>query len=121
MECMMDSDETMDSSEFVETDPEKRRMQNLLELIALQSADGSFSGDKSIFSLCHLKEEEVEKVRGSLEEKVFYTSLLILLLELRFSELKDCWEMVSEKGKLWLQGKPVPETVKQQLQDIVKN
>ena len=119
--AMKESVETIDSSDFIETDPEKRKMQILLQLIALQTAEGSFSKDKSIFSLCGLKEEELEKVQGNLEEKVFYTNLLLLLLEVRFPDLKDCWEMVSEKGNLWLQDKSVPDTLKQNLIQILKN
>ena len=123
MEVLADeeSEESIVGGEVLEVDPEKLKMQNLLCLIALQTAEGSFSKDKHIFSVCELDEEKVEMVRGSLDEKVFYTSLVLLLLELRFLELKDCWEMVAEKGKLWRQNKSVPDTLNQDLLQILKN
>ena len=123
MEVLADeeSEESIVEGDILEVDPEKLKMQNLLCLIALQTAEGSFTKDKHIFSVCELDEEKVEMVRGSLDEKVFYTSLVLLLLELRFLELKDCWEMVAEKGKLWRQNKSVPDTLNQDLLQILKN
>ena len=46
---------------------------------------------------------------------------MVLVLETRFPELEDCWEMVVEKGKQWIEDNhsSSAEAVKQKIRTVL--
>jgi len=72
----------------------------LNELIDLQSANGIFKMGKSIEILLDMKEEEIKKkCPQGIDMDVWITALCIVLIETKFSENKDLWELVTSKAR----------------------
>ena len=97
-----DEEEDDDSGEQMSA-PKKTDMEIVMMVISLQSAAGFFTKNAEILKALSLDHLELEKARGSFDEQLFYSWLMVLVLETRFPELEDCWEMVVEKGKQWIE------------------
>jgi len=92
----------------------------VLRLVSLQSADGTFKKDPCIFSISGLSEQQLEDVRGGSSLQVFYTLFVVLILEHRFQEAKDCWEMVVEKSRGWLNNQQIDANMEEDLIKLIK-
>jgi len=76
------------------------KVPGLNELIDLQSANGIFKMGKSIEILLDMKEEEIKKkCPQGIDMDVWITALCIVLIETKFSESKDLWELVTSKAR----------------------
>jgi len=72
----------------------------LNELIDLQLANGTFKMGKSIETLLDIKEEDIKKkCPQGVEMDVWITALCIVLIETKFKESKDLWELVISKAR----------------------
>ena len=72
----------------------------LNELIDLQSANGIFKMGKSIEILLDMKEEDIKKkCPQGIDMDVWITALCIVLIETKFNESKDLWELVTSKAR----------------------
>jgi hypothetical protein len=72
----------------------------LNEMIDLQSANGTFKMGKSIETLLDMKEEDIKKkCPQGVELDVWITALCIILIETKFKESKDLWELVTSKAR----------------------
>ena len=72
----------------------------LNELIDLQSANGTFKMGKSIETLLNMKEEEIKKnCPEGVDMDIWITALCIALIEIKFKESKDLWELVTSKAR----------------------
>jgi len=115
-----DEEEDDDSGEQMSA-PKKTDMEIVMMVISLQSAAGFFTKNGEILEALSLDHLELEKARGSFDEQLFYSWLMVLVLETRFSELEDCWEMVVEKGKQWIEDNhsSSAEAVKQKIRTVL--
>merc|ERR1712107_551718 len=89
-------------------------------LVSLQSADGTFKKDPCIFSISGLSEQQLDNVRGGSSLQVFYTLFVVLILEQMFQEAKDCWEMVVEKSRGWLNNQKIDANMEEGLIKLIK-
>ena len=72
----------------------------LNELIDLQSANGTFKMGKSIETFLNMKEEEIKKnCPEGVDMDIWITALCINLIEIKFKESKDLWELVTSKAR----------------------
>ena len=82
-----------DSSDVVEGS-------ELNELIGLQSAKGAFKMGEIIEKLLNKKEEDIKKnCPPEVDMDVWITALVIVLIETKFKESKDSWELVTAKAR----------------------
>jgi hypothetical protein len=77
----------------------------MLELISLQTFDGSWKWTANLFSVLGVEEETVKAVLVGVEETVMATLLAVAFLECKVPEEEEVWEMIAEKAKGWLNGK----------------
>ena len=72
----------------------------LNELIDLQSANGTFEMGKSIETHLNMKEEDIKKnCPQGVDMDIWITALCIALIEIKFKESKDLWELVTSKAR----------------------
>ena len=90
--------------------------QSALTVIGLQKASGSWDLTEQLVSLCGMSRDDL--IKGSPEEiaadtaegkLLWATALALVLLMGKYSNQKDEWEMIAEKGKKWLK-KNLPST-----------
>ena len=90
--------------------------QSALTVIGLQKASGSWDLTEQLVSLCGMSRDDL--IKGSPEEiaadtaegkLLWATALALVLLMGKYSDQKDEWEMIAEKGKKWLK-KNLPST-----------
>jgi hypothetical protein len=79
--------------------------EKMLELVSLQTFDGSWKWTAKLFSLLGVEEEMLKTVLDGLEETVMATLLAVAFLESKIPEEEGVWEMIVEKAKGWLDGK----------------
>jgi hypothetical protein len=104
------------SSDFSETsdfeDLPSRKVQKdslskedaLTKLIHLQTANGSFKFGQILQELIGMTENQLmEKVQESEPEDVWITAVALALLEKKFSEDKELWELIANKAKTFIQ------------------
>jgi hypothetical protein len=82
---------------------------HVLRLASLQSAQGSFAASDLIaeaFAAGGAKPRtlaELEAAKpGAVESLAWFTALVVVLLEEKFSELQDYWELFVDKAREWL-------------------
>ena len=90
--------------------------QSALTVIGLQKASGPWDLTEQLVSLCGMSRDDL--IKGSPEEiaadtaggkLLWATALALVLLMGKYSDQKDEWEMIAEKGKKWLK-KNLPST-----------
>ena len=90
--------------------------QSALTIIGLQKASGPWDLTEQLVSLCGMSRDDL--IKGSPEEiaadtaegkLLWATALALVLLMGKYSNQKDEWEMIAEKGKKWLK-KNLPST-----------
>ena len=90
--------------------------QSALTVIGLQNASGPWDLTDQLVSLCGMSRDDL--IKGSPEEiaadtaegkLLWATALALVLLMGKYSDQKDEWEMIAEKGKKWLK-KNLPST-----------
>ena len=90
--------------------------QSALTVIGLQKASGSWDLTEQLVSLSGMSRDDL--IKGSPEEiaadtaegkLLWATALALVLLMGKYSNQKDEWEMIAEKGKKWLK-KNLPST-----------
>ena len=90
--------------------------QSALTVIGLQKASGPWDLTDQLVSLCGMSRDDL--IKGSPEEiaadtaegkLLWATALALVLLMGKYSDQKDEWEMIAEKGKKWLK-KNLPST-----------
>jgi len=74
----------------------------VINLISLQTTEGSFSKNGKIIKLLELTESEVDEVAADTDDKVVYTLLVLTALKLRFKEFESSWELVGSKAEQYL-------------------
>ncbi len=97
-------------------------MDTVLELIALQTAEGYFNKNKKIFSALNIQEEEIEKLvkETNADSKIMYTVLVCVTLEKNFADLKPCWELVVEKAEAYLNKNSASVILKEKIVALFK-
>ena len=104
----------MEDEEFLPSSSSSSIDSGLSRLIALQTAEGSWFLNEGLASVVG---RSLSDLKGSCpngcSEVVWGTLLAIALLETKFSDQHDEWELVSMKSEMWLQGQTLPagETV----------
>ena len=107
-------DDDMEAEEFLPSSSSSSTDSGLSHLIALQTAEGSWFLNEGLASVVG---RSLSDLKGSCpngcSEVVWGTLLAIALLETKFSDQRDEWELVSMKSEMWLQGQTLPagETV----------
>ena len=97
---LFEAESSSDDSDAEEEMKCSLKKPGLNELIDLQSANGIFKMGKSIEILLDMKEEEIkEKCPQGIDMDVWITALCIVLIETKFSESKDLWELVTSKAR----------------------
>ena len=108
---------------FLHSPPEaasqkKKEASAVLSLISLQKASGAWDLTDQLVSLCSTSRDALitacptEIAVGTAEGKLLWaTALALVLLMGKFSDQKDEWEMIAEKGKKWMK-KNLPAAVK---------
>jgi len=91
----------------------------VIDLISLQTTQGYFTKSEKIFKILELAKEDVEKIAGDADEETFYTLLVITALEQRFKDLKSSWELVGEKAERYLQKQQIPTDLKQKIVSLL--
>ena len=120
---MNGSDDDLEAEEFLQFSPFFPIDSGLLYLIALQTAEGSWFLNEGLASVVGRSLSDLKGFcTGGCSEVVWGTLLAIALLETRFSDQRDEWELVSMKSEMWLQGQTLPagETV-ESLTEKAKN
>jgi len=79
--------------------------EKMVELVSLQTFDGSWKWTVNLFSSLGVEEEKLKAVLAGLEETVMATLLAVAFLESKVPEEEGVWEMIVEKAKGWLVGK----------------
>ena len=90
--------------------------QSALTVIGLQKASGPWDLTEQLVSLCGMSRDDLIKgcpeeiAADTAEGKLLWaTALALVLLMGKYSNQKDEWEMIAEKGKKWLK-KNLPST-----------
>ncbi|CAH3128663.1 unnamed protein product, partial [Pocillopora meandrina] len=90
--------------------------QSALTIIGLQKASGPWDLTEQLVSLCGMSRDDLIKgcpeeiAADTAEGKLLWaTALALVLLMGKYSNQKDEWEMIAEKGKKWLK-KNLPST-----------
>ena len=87
----------------------KKGSQSALSVISLQKASGSWDLTDQLVSLCDASRSDL--IKGCLKgiaadtaegKRLWATALALVLLMGKYSDQKDEWEMIAEKGKKWL-------------------
>ena len=87
----------------------KKGSQSALSVISLQKASGSWDLTDQLVSLCDASRSDL--IKGCLKEIaadtaegawLWATALALVLLMGKYSDQKDEWEMIAEKGRKWL-------------------
>jgi hypothetical protein len=77
----------------------------VLQLTSLQSAQGSFAASPLIADATAKSMGELEAAQPAAavaDSKLWWTALVVELLEEKYPELSDYWLMIVEKAKEWL-------------------
>ena len=75
----------------------------LTELINLQTANGSFKYGKAIQDLIGMTENQIiEKIQESEADGVWITAVALAILEKKFPEDKELWELIAKKAKTFI-------------------
>ncbi|MBI4332737.1 MAG: hypothetical protein HY673_15815 [Chloroflexi bacterium] len=82
----------------------------LLTLLAQQRPEGGFSLDKKTIKALGLQEDELKQIAGRIETRVeadgpvlLATAIVLWLLENKFGQRRDEWQMVVQKSVTWLE------------------
>ena len=87
----------------------KKGSQSALSVISLQKVSGSWDLTDQLVSLCDASRSDL--IKGCLKgiaadtaegKRLWATALALVLLMGKYSDQKDEWEMIAEKGKKWL-------------------
>merc|ERR1719222_1370727 len=99
------------NDESCEESCDESPMDKVVSLISLQTAEGYFNKQNKIFTLLKLEEADFNAIFDgtSTDPKVMYTLLVVLALQVRFSDLQACWELVAEKAEAYLSEQSVPD------------
>ena len=94
----------------------KTDMDQILALISLQTAAGSFRYDKSVLDLV-IGPGEVQRFREICEgrniaQDRWLTAFIIAFIEQRFASQIDTWELLVEKSREWLNDDELIEEAK---------
>jgi len=104
-----------DSGNKKDDDP----MNNVLQLISLQTAEGSFDEFSQIQEILKLdKSEMLQLIAEEVDSKIFCTLLVIIGLEKKFCDLKSCWELVVEKANNYLSKQAVPQGLSEKIHKV---
>jgi hypothetical protein len=97
-------------------------MDKVVSLISLQTAEGYFNKHNKIFTLLKLEEADFNAIFDgtSTDPKVMYTLLVVLALQVRFSDLQACWELVAEKAEAYLSKQSVPDGIREKIQKLIE-
>ena len=110
IEAEMDVDDVIDYSEDEEEKKtkEKEETDPLQRIVQLQAFAGYWAFDEGLLKAVGISGDN--KVPDGLEKtEVWGTILAIVFLEVKVAEEKEAWEMVVEKGRMWLEGEGVDE------------
>lgn len=82
----------------------------MLTLLAQQRPEGGFSLDKKTIKALGLQEDELKQIAGRIETRVeadgpvlLATAIVLWLLENKFGQRRDEWQMVVQKSVTWLE------------------
>ena len=94
-------DNDLDLETFYESYVEaKIEEPGLNELIDLQLANGTFKMGKSIETLLNMKEKVIKtNCPDGVDMDIWITAICIALIEIKFKESKDLWELVTSKAR----------------------
>ena len=116
---MDDSDE----EDLMETAEEAAKPKGLpsgvMELIGLQSANGSFSWGPAIERIVGRSKDEVVKASNGLDEKSWITALAVAVLEAKFGDQRDLWMLVADKAKKFLRKNSIEEELIEKAKAII--
>jgi phage tail tube protein FII len=85
----------------------------LMQLISLQSFDGSYTLSEKFAVIVGKSLEEIKggASKANLQEQVFTTALAISFYVTKMSGEKDVWELIVNKARKWLGKSLQPEQV----------
>ncbi|KAL9636085.1 MAG: hypothetical protein Q9164_003048 [Protoblastenia rupestris] len=110
IEAEMDVEDVIDYSEDEEENKtkEKEETDPLQRIVELQAFAGYWAFDERLLETVGISGDN--KVPDGLEKmEVWGTILAIVFLEVKVAEEREAWEMVVEKGRMWLEGEGVDE------------
>merc|ERR1712200_268337 len=93
----------------------------VIELISLQTTQGYFTKSNKIFEILELAEKDLVRMAGGTDDKTFYTLLVVTALEERYKDLKPSWELIGEKAEKYLMKQQVPDFLKQKIVSLFQN
>jgi len=77
---------------------------DLTKLFNLQTANGSFKFGTVIQDLIGMTERQIiEKFHETEVDVVWITALALALLEKKFTDEKELWELIAKKAKIFIQ------------------
>jgi len=98
-----------------ENDPSSNE-DTLTKLIHLQTANGSFKFGQALQSLIGMTENQLmEKLQEPEVDGIWITAVVLVLLEKKFSNDKELWELIANKAKRFIQ-----KHAKSNLDEIMK-
>jgi len=108
--------------ELCDVSSDESPMDKVVSLISLQTAEGYFNKHNKIFTLLKLEEADFNAIFDgtSTDPKVMYTLLVVLALQVRFSDLQACWELVAEKAEAYLSKQSVPDGIREKIQKLIE-
>jgi len=108
--------------ELCDVSSDESPMDKVVSLISLQTAEGYFNKHNKIFTLLKLEEADFNAIFDgtSTDPKVMYTLLIVLALQVRFSDLQACWELVAEKAEAYLSKQSVPDDIREKIQKLIE-
>jgi len=108
--------------ELCDVSSDESPMDKVVSLISLQTAEGYFNKHNKIFTLLKLEEADFNAIfdGNSTDPKVMYTLLVVLALQVRFSDLQACWELVTEKAEAYLSKQSVPDGIREKIQKLIE-
>ena len=112
-DCDMENDDWMDMMEkegkpsntknSMKSDNESPDGDSMLNLIHLQSADGSFKFGQAFEVMMKLDYEKIQaKCPENIEMEVWVTAIAVALLEKKFASDKYLWELIAHKSIIYL-------------------
>jgi len=107
----------------------KKKRDILMDILALQQAEGGFFINESILGLVKLSDireiaDKVEMNNGGDKMRILMTCIIMTILELQFCDRRDEWECVVEKSRRWLNDetlKAAPTVNRQPLEEWLRD
>jgi len=97
------------------SNPPQSKVDQVVDLISLQTTEGLFSNSKKIYEILNIQEADANIISKDIDENIFNTLLVLTALEERFKDLHSSWDLVGRKGKEYLKKQNVPSLLRQKI------